>query len=52
MTDNEFKKASEEILNWINKYLKEIEKYPVKSNVKFHEIFDKLPVQKSPDRSI
>ena len=45
MTDNEFKKASEEILNWINKYLKEIEKYPVKSNVKFHEIFDKLPAK-------
>ncbi|MFA7360109.1 MAG: aminotransferase class I/II-fold pyridoxal phosphate-dependent enzyme [Candidatus Kapaibacterium sp.] len=43
MTDNEFKKASEEILNWINKYLKEIEKYPVKANVKYHEVFDKLP---------
>ncbi len=43
MTDNEFKKASEEVLKWIRRYLVEIESYPVKSSVKYHEIFDKLP---------
>ena len=43
MTDKEFKNASEEILRWIRNYLVEIEKYPVKSSVKYHEIFDKLP---------
>ena len=50
MTDKEFEKASEEILKWIRNYLLEIEKYPVKSNVKYHEIFDKLP-DIAPDNS-
>lgn len=50
MKDIEFEKASEEILKWIRNYLLEIEKYPVKSNVKYHEIFDKLP-DSAPDNS-
>lgn len=48
MTDNDFKNASDEILKWIRNYLREVEKYPVKSSVKYHEVFDKLP-DKAPE---
>lgn len=43
MKNEEFKKYAYQIVDWIADYYKEIEKYPVKSNVSPREIFDKIP---------
>jgi aromatic-L-amino-acid decarboxylase len=39
----EFRKNAYDFIDWIVNYLKDIEKYPVKSQVKPKEIYDKLP---------
>jgi len=43
MDIDEFKKSAHEFIDWIVEYYKNIETYPVKSQVKPHEIFNKLP---------
>jgi len=44
----EFKKNAYEFIDWIVEYLRDIEKYPVKSQVKPKEIYNKLP-DKAPE---
>ena len=43
MKIEDFKKHSHQLVDWMCKYLENIEKYPVKSNVKPGEIYDSLP---------
>ncbi len=43
MNDQNFDDSSKEILKWVSEYLNTVEKYPVKSLVKHHEIFNQLP---------
>jgi aromatic-L-amino-acid decarboxylase len=43
MDNQNFDEASKEILEWVSEYLKTVEKYPVKSQVKYHEVFNQLP---------
>ena len=43
MKIEDFKKHSHELVDWMCKYLEEIEKYPVKSKVEPGEIYDSLP---------
>ncbi|MFZ4590287.1 MAG: pyridoxal phosphate-dependent decarboxylase family protein [Ignavibacteria bacterium] len=43
MDNQNFDDASKEILEWVSEYLKTVEKYPVKSQVKYHEVFNQLP---------
>jgi aromatic-L-amino-acid decarboxylase len=43
MNQEEFKKHAYQVVDWIAEYYKEIEKYPVKSNVSPREIFNKIP---------
>ena len=43
MMHSEFRKHAHEIVDWIADYLENIEKYPVKSQVKPKEIYDQLP---------
>ena len=40
---DEFKKSAYDFIDWIVEYYKNIESYPVKSQVKPKEIFNKLP---------
>ncbi|MCX6163095.1 MAG: pyridoxal-dependent decarboxylase, partial [Ignavibacteriae bacterium] len=40
----EFRKYAHEFVDWIADYYGDIEKYPVKSQVKPREIFNKIPV--------
>jgi aromatic-L-amino-acid/L-tryptophan decarboxylase len=47
---DEFKKYAYEFIDWIVEYYKNIENYPVRSQVKPKEIFDKLP-DKPPENS-
>ena len=50
MNSKTFEETSKEVLDWINDYLKEVENYPVKSQVKYHDIYEKLP-ETAPDRA-
>jgi len=43
MDDRKFDYESNEIIKWVSDYLRNVEKYPVKSQVKHHEIFNQLP---------
>lgn len=43
MTSDEFRKHAHELVDWMARYMDEVEKYPVKSTVKPGEIFNKLP---------
>jgi len=43
MTPEEFRKHAHELVDWMARYMEEVEKYPVKSPVKPGEIFSKLP---------
>lgn len=43
MEQKDFRKYAHEVADWIADYLENIEKYPVKSQVKPGEIFDRLP---------
>ncbi|MCX6156856.1 MAG: aminotransferase class I/II-fold pyridoxal phosphate-dependent enzyme [Ignavibacteriota bacterium] len=43
MDNNNFDDASKEILEWVSEYLKSVEMYPVKSQVKYHEVYNQLP---------
>ena len=43
MDNHNFDEASKEILEWVSEYLKTVENYPVKSQVKHHEVFNQLP---------
>ena len=43
MTSEEFRKHAHELVDWMARYMDEVEKYPVKSTVKPGEIFSKLP---------
>ena len=43
MKIDDFKKHSHELVDWMCKYLENVEKYPVKSNVKPGEIYNSLP---------
>lgn len=43
MTNNEFIKRAHELVDWIGDYLGNIERYPVKSQVKPGEIYSALP---------
>lgn len=43
MTSDEFRKHAHELVDWMARYMDEVEKYPVKSIVKPGEIFSKLP---------
>lgn len=43
MTPDEFRKHAHELVDWMARYMDEVEKYPVKSPVKPGEIFGKLP---------
>ena len=52
MNDNleEFRKNAYDFIDWTVEYLRDIEKYPVKSQVKPKEIYNKLPT-KAPETS-
>lgn len=50
MDIKEFKERASEVLDWIEKYYSEIESYPVQSQVKPREIFNKLP-KEAPQQS-
>ena len=50
MNSKTFEETSKEVLEWINDYLKKVENYPVKSQVKYHDIYEKLP-ETAPDRA-
>jgi len=43
MDNKEFRKHAHKFVDWLADYLEDIEKYPVKSQVKPGEIFDQLP---------
>ena len=43
MTPDEFRKHAHSLVEWMAKYLENVEKYPVKSGVKPGEIFNKIP---------
>ncbi len=43
MTPEEFKKNAHELVEWIARYMEDVENYPVKSQVKPGEIFKKIP---------
>ena len=43
MTPEQFDKSARDVLEWIEKYYRDIEKFPVKSQVSHHEIFNMLP---------
>ena len=43
MDINSFRKHSHKMVDWMCKYLEEIEKYPIKPNIKPREIYDSLP---------
>ena len=43
MTPDEFRKNAHELVEWMAAYLENVEKYPVKSQVKPGEIFNKIP---------
>ncbi len=43
MTPEQFEKSAQEVIAWIQKYYKEIENFPVKSQVRHRDIFNKLP---------
>jgi len=43
MTPGEFRKYAHELVDWMASYMENIEKYPVKSQVKPGEIFSKIP---------
>lgn len=43
MTPDEFRKHAHELVEWMAAYLENVEKYPVKSQVKPGEIFNKIP---------
>lgn len=43
MKSGEFRKYAQEVLDWIVEYFNSVESYPVKSQVKPGEIFNKLP---------
>lgn len=43
MDNRKFEEASNEIIKWVSEYLSSVEKYPVKSQVKHHEVFNQLP---------
>jgi aromatic-L-amino-acid decarboxylase len=43
MTPDEFRKHAHELVEWMAAYLENVEKYPVKSQVKPGEIFKKIP---------
>ncbi len=45
MTPDEFRKHAHDLVEWMAGYLENIEKYPVRSQVKPGEIFDMLPLQ-------
>ena len=44
MKIEDFQKHSHELVNWMFKYLKEIEKYPIKPNIEPGEIYKSLPL--------
>jgi aromatic-L-amino-acid decarboxylase len=43
MTPDEFRKHAHELVEWMARYLENVEKYPVKSAVRPGDIFSKLP---------
>jgi aromatic-L-amino-acid decarboxylase len=43
MTPDEFRKHAHELVEWMARYMENVENYPVKSSVKPGEIFGKLP---------
>jgi aromatic-L-amino-acid decarboxylase len=43
MTPDEFRKHAHELVEWMADYMENVEAYPVKSQVKPGEIFDRLP---------
>lgn len=43
MDNKIFEDASKEVLDWINDYLKNVENYPVKSQVNYHDIYNRIP---------
>ncbi len=43
MTPDEFRKNAHELVEWMAAYLENVEEYPVKSQVKPGEIFNKIP---------
>jgi aromatic-L-amino-acid decarboxylase len=43
MTSDEFRKHAHELVDWMANYLENVEKYPVKSQVKPGEIFRQIP---------
>lgn len=45
MDNREFRKNAHQLVDWMADYLENIERYPVKSQVKPREIYDQLPEQ-------
>ena len=43
MTPDEFRKHAHELVEWMAGYMENVEKYPVKSQVKPGEIFNRIP---------
>ena len=44
MDNHEFRKRAHEVVDWIADFIENIEKYPVKSQVKPKEIIEQLPI--------
>jgi aromatic-L-amino-acid decarboxylase len=44
MTPDEFRKNAHELVEWMASYMEDVEKYPVKSQVKPGEIFNQIPL--------
>jgi aromatic-L-amino-acid decarboxylase len=49
MTPDEFRKHAHELVEWMASYMENVEKYPVKSQVRPGEIFEKIP-EKPPQK--
>lgn len=49
MTPGEFRKYAHELVDWMADYMENVEKFPVKSQVKPREIFNKLPASPPPE---
>ena len=43
MTPDEFRKHAHELVEWMADYMENVEKYPVKSQLKPGEIFKQIP---------
>ena len=50
MQIEEFKKRGHQLIDWIGQYYEELEKFPVKSQVKPGDIYNQIP-NKGPEKA-